>query len=178
MLHQFDHGAQDFVACEGNIDAVNASGVDEALHVLRGAENRRAARQRIAANAFKHRRAVVHDVRHHVERSVVPGDELAVMPDFVRLLNRHADSFAIKRFAEATRNSPRSKIEEGPSRSDNYNVEGGWPHDIRSGQPRPAVRLAARLTLMRVSQRISTMLLATNPLSPATIVRITMRSAL
>src|ERR1700682_4631825 len=92
MFHQVDHGAHDLVASEGNVDAVNAGGVDEALHVFGGAENRGPSRQRVAANAFKHRRAVVHDVRHHVEGSVVPGDELAVVPDFVRLLNGHADS--------------------------------------------------------------------------------------
>jgi hypothetical protein len=38
----------------------------------------------------------MHNVRHHVEGGVVPGNELAVVPDFVRLLNGHADSFGIK----------------------------------------------------------------------------------
>jgi hypothetical protein len=31
-------------------------------------------------------------VRHHVDGRVVPVDELAVVPDLVGLLNRHADS--------------------------------------------------------------------------------------
>src|ERR1700675_4924416 len=92
MFHQLDHGAHDLVAGKGNVDAVNAGGVDEALHVFGGAENRGAGGQCIATNAFKHRRAVMHNVRHHVEGSVVPGDELAIVPDFVRLLNGHADS--------------------------------------------------------------------------------------
>src|ERR1700681_1531506 len=96
MFHQFDHGTHDLVTGEGDVDAVNAGGVDEALHVFGGAENRGAGRQRVTTNALKHRRAVVHNVRHHVEGRVVPGDELAVVPDFVRLLNGHADSSGIK----------------------------------------------------------------------------------
>src|ERR1700704_3164042 len=96
MSHQFDHGTHDLVAGEGDVDAVNAGGVDEPLHVFGGAENRGTGRQRVAANAFKHRRAVVHNVRHHVEGSVVPGNKLAIVPDFIRLLNGHADSFGIK----------------------------------------------------------------------------------
>jgi hypothetical protein len=31
-----------------------------------------------------------------VDRGVVPVDELAVVPDFVRLLNGHAGSFGVK----------------------------------------------------------------------------------
>jgi hypothetical protein len=34
-------------------------------------------------------------VRHHVNRGRVPGDELAVVPDLVGLLDCHADSFAV-----------------------------------------------------------------------------------
>jgi hypothetical protein len=33
-------------------------------------------------------------VRHHVNGGFVPGNELAVVPDFVGLLDCHADSFA------------------------------------------------------------------------------------
>ena len=33
----------------------------------------------------------MHNVRHHVQRGVVPVDELPVVPDFFRLLNRHAE---------------------------------------------------------------------------------------
>ncbi len=95
-LHQFDHGPHDLIAGEGDVNAVNASRVDEALHVLGSTENGGAGGQRVTANAFKHRRAVVHNVRHHVQGSVVPGDEFAVVPDFFRLLNRHADSFGIE----------------------------------------------------------------------------------
>src|SRR5208282_1315493 len=83
--------------------------------------------QRVAANAFKNRRAVMHDVRHHVERGVVPGDELAVVPDFVGLLNRHADSFGAKIRGSGRRFSGSSKnvLPEW-----NYNVEAGLPNEI------------------------------------------------
>ena len=83
----------EFVAGERDVHAVDLGGVDQPLHVFVGAENRRAAGQFVAADAFKDRRAVVHDVRHHVDGRVVPIDELAVVPDFVGLLNRHAISF-------------------------------------------------------------------------------------
>src|SRR6266702_3491609 len=61
-----------------------------------GAENRRSARQRVAAHAFEHRRAIMDDVRHHVNAGVVPGYELAVMPDLLGFLNRHEDSSPIQ----------------------------------------------------------------------------------
>ena len=51
--------------------------------------------QFVAAYAFKDRRAVVDDVRHHVDRRVVPVDELAVMPDLVGLLHCHSNSFDV-----------------------------------------------------------------------------------
>src|SRR5579864_1231454 len=89
------HGFDDFVAGEIHVDAIDLGGVDQALGVLRGAENRGAAGRRVTAYAFEHRRSVVDDVRHHVDVGVVPGDELAVMPDFVGLLNRHGGSSLI-----------------------------------------------------------------------------------
>ena len=45
--------------------------------------------QFVAANAFKDRRAVVDDVRHHVNGRVVPVDEFTVVPDLVGLLDGH-----------------------------------------------------------------------------------------
>src|SRR6202795_288214 len=96
MFHQFDHGAHDLVAGEGDVDAVNSGGVNEALYVFGGAENRGSGGQRVATKAFKHRRAVMHNVRHHVEGGVVPGNELAVVPDFVRLLNGHETPSVLK----------------------------------------------------------------------------------
>src|SRR4030088_1265380 len=117
MFHQFDHGAHDLVASEGDVDAVNAGGVDEPLHVFGGAENRGTGRQRVAANAFKHRRAVVHNVRHHVEGSVVPGNKLAIVPDFIRLLNGHADSLRYKDSRKRAGDSPNDQMVEETSSS-------------------------------------------------------------
>src|SRR5271157_4781600 len=50
-------------------------------------------------HALKHGRAVVYNVRHYVESSVVPVDELAVVPDFVRLLNCHGASLTYSPFS-------------------------------------------------------------------------------
>ena len=86
---------------KGTIHAVDLGGIEQALHVFVGAENRRAAGQLVAANAFKDRRAVVDDVRHHVDGRVVPVDELAVVPDLVGLLDCHAYSFEISLGNEA-----------------------------------------------------------------------------
>ena len=96
LFHQLNHAAQDLVAGEGEVDAVNAGRIGEPLHVFHGAKNCGAARQRVTANAFKHRRTVVHNVRHHVQRGVIPGDKLSVVPDLFRFLNRHADSLSYK----------------------------------------------------------------------------------
>ena len=110
VLDQVDQAAEEFVAGEVHVDAIDARGVEQALHVFRRAKNGRTGGQRVATNSFKHRRAVVHHVRHDVEGGVVPGNELAVMPDLVGLLNGHADSFAsyLVRFAEADGNSETS----------------------------------------------------------------------
>ena len=54
-----------------------------------GAKNRGTARQGVAAHSLEYRRPVVHHVRHHVNVGLIPGNEFAVMPDFLGLLNRH-----------------------------------------------------------------------------------------
>ena len=64
--------------------------------MLSRAEDCRATGQRIAADTLKHRRPVVHDMRHDMECGIVPVDELTVVPDFVRLLKCHANSSVIK----------------------------------------------------------------------------------
>src|SRR5208283_3346171 len=94
-FHQFEHGGDEFVAGEGDVGAINARGIDEALNVLDGTENGRSAGRGVAANAFEDRRAIVHNVRHYVDGRIIPVNELAVVPDFVRLLNGHKDSLSV-----------------------------------------------------------------------------------
>src|ERR1700722_41111 len=93
VADSFEHSLDDFIRGERYVNAVNLGGIDKALHVFAGAEDCRAGGQLVATNAFEDRRAVVNDVRHHVDGRVVPIDELAVMPNLVGLLDCHADSF-------------------------------------------------------------------------------------
>jgi hypothetical protein len=90
----FAHGFNEFVARVIDIDAVNLRGIEQALNVLVGAEDRGFALRRVAADALEYRGAVVDHVRHHVNRGVIPGNELAVVPDKFGLLDSHADSFS------------------------------------------------------------------------------------
>ena len=65
-------------------------GVEQALDVLAQPEDVRAAiRALVGADAFEGADAVVHRVREQVVGGVVPGDELAVDPDRVELLDAH-----------------------------------------------------------------------------------------
>src|SRR5579871_3587811 len=58
-------------------------------------EDGRTAGKRIAADAFENRRAVIHNVRHHMQLGVIPGDEFPVMPDLRGLLDGHGRSLKI-----------------------------------------------------------------------------------
>src|SRR5207249_7864075 len=62
------------------------------LHVLIGAENCRAAGERVATDSLKNRGAIVHHVRHDVDVGVVPRDQFSVVPDFLGLLDGHRRS--------------------------------------------------------------------------------------
>src|ERR1700722_8781557 len=87
-----DHALDQLLAGVVHVDAVDLGGVEQPLHVLVGAENRRPGRQFVTADAFEDRRAVMHDMRHHVDGCVVPVNQLAIVPDLFGLLNRHANS--------------------------------------------------------------------------------------
>src|ERR1700751_1659662 len=113
------HGFNDVVAGEVHLDAINLRRIQQALRMFLGAENRRAARGRVAAHALNHRRAVVDDVRHHVDGRVVPANELAVVPDLVGLLNRHGGSLLV-RFDAVAMQAARLFRRREPRRSRNY----------------------------------------------------------
>ena len=57
--------------------------------MLRKAENGRAMGLSVAADAFEDAGAVVDDVAHDVNIGVLPGNQVAVVPDFRGRLNRH-----------------------------------------------------------------------------------------
>src|SRR5262249_44884099 len=61
-----------------------------------GPKNGWSAGQRVTANSLEHRRPIVHYVRHDMQGGAVPGNQLAVMPDFLGVLNRHELSFDSK----------------------------------------------------------------------------------
>src|SRR5579864_406374 len=90
-----EHALNQLLAGEVDVDAVDLGRVEQPLHVFVGSENGWAAGQFVAANAFEDRRAVMDDVRHHMNGGVVPVDELAIVPDLLGLLNRHAHSLKV-----------------------------------------------------------------------------------
>ena len=61
--------------------------LEEAVEVVGVAEDRRADLGVVAADALEDAGAVVQAVREYVDLRVLPGDELAVHPDEVRLLH-------------------------------------------------------------------------------------------
>src|SRR6267154_1553160 len=92
QAHQLASGVGELIEGEGKFHAVDSCGVDETLHVLAQAEDRRALLGFIAADAFKDRGAVTHDVRQDVKFGVLPVDPLPVVPDFLGRLNGHGCS--------------------------------------------------------------------------------------
>ena len=92
-LDEVDQASQNVFARKFHIDAIDASGIQQTLDMFLRAKDGGAGRQRVTTNPFKYRGAVIHYVRHHVQRGVIPWDELAVVPDFVGLLNGHQGSF-------------------------------------------------------------------------------------
>ena len=74
---------------EGQLHAVDLGRVEHALHVLGKPEDGRALRLAVAADALKHAGAVVNDVAHDVEGGLLPGNQVAVVPDFCGRLDGH-----------------------------------------------------------------------------------------
>ena len=68
--------------------------------MLRQAEDGRALRLAVAADALKYAGAVVDDVAHHVDGGLFPGNEIAVVPDFRGRLDGHGER-ELLRFALA-----------------------------------------------------------------------------
>ncbi len=97
-LNRVHHAGAKLLERERNLHAVDLGRVQQPLHVLRQAEDRRSMRLPVAANPLKYARAVVHHVAHHVDRCLLPGNQVAVVPDLRSGLyghgGRHAPSFA------------------------------------------------------------------------------------
>ena len=84
-----DHRGAELVERVGKRHAVDLGRVNQALHVLGQAEDGRALRLGVAADAFKDAGAVVNDVAHHVDGGLLPGNQVAVVPDFRGGLDGH-----------------------------------------------------------------------------------------
>lgn len=65
---------------------------EQAPVVIGEAEDRRAVRCVVAADALEHRRTVMHDVRHHMRRRLRPGLDRAVVPNPFGVALRHGGS--------------------------------------------------------------------------------------
>jgi hypothetical protein len=67
----------------GQLHVVELRRVLEAVQVVLVAEDRRALRRLVGADALEDARSVVKGVREYVYLRVLPGDELSVQPDLV-----------------------------------------------------------------------------------------------
>ena len=88
-LDHVDHAGAQLVEREGQRHAVNLGRVEQALHVLGQAKHRRPVRLPVAANALKHAGAIVDHVAHHVNVGLLPGNQVAVVPDLRGGLDGH-----------------------------------------------------------------------------------------
>ena len=88
-LNQIHHARAKLLERERNLHAVDLGRVQQPLHVLRQAEDRRALRLPVAANSLEHARAVVDHVAHHVNRGLLPRNQVAVVPDLLSRLDGH-----------------------------------------------------------------------------------------
>src|SRR5262249_15208590 len=77
----FGRDAAELLDGVGKLHAVNARGIDQALHVLAEAENRGTPLGVVAADAFEDRGAVADNVGKDVKGSVVPLDPISVVPN-------------------------------------------------------------------------------------------------
>ena len=71
------------------LDPIDLARVSKPLHVLPQAEDGRTALGGIAARALKERRAVADHVRGNVQYRIIPGNEFTVVPNLLRLRERH-----------------------------------------------------------------------------------------
>jgi hypothetical protein len=90
-----DDGGFELLDGVREVHAVDFAGVEEALHVLGEAEDCGAVGLGITADALKDGGAVVDDVAHDVDVGLLPGDELAVVPDVFGGLDRHGTFLAL-----------------------------------------------------------------------------------
>ena len=90
-FNQIHHAGAKLVEGKGQLHAIDLGRIEQPLHVLGKAKDGRALRLAIAANAFKHAGAVVDYVAHHMDVGLLPGDEVAVVPDLRGGLDGHGD---------------------------------------------------------------------------------------
>ena len=72
-----------FLAGVGNLYAVDSARVPEPIQVFLQAKDGWAVGQCVSTNAFKDTGAIVDDVRGHVHRCLIPGNQLTVEPNCV-----------------------------------------------------------------------------------------------
>ena len=88
----------DLLLRERDVHVVHLGRLEEPVDVVLVAEHRRAALGLVGADALEDAGAVVERVGQYVDLRVLPGDELAVHPDEVRLLHVSSSSTAASRF--------------------------------------------------------------------------------
>ncbi len=88
-LDHIDHAGAKLFQREGQLHAVDLGRVEQPLHVLGKPEDGRAVGLAVAADSLKDAGAVVDDVAHDVEGGLLPGNEVAVVPDFRGGLDGH-----------------------------------------------------------------------------------------
>ena len=81
LNHAQDIGGQQRGQVVLGVQVVDQRRVVQALHVVGVAEDRRALRRLVRADALEHRRSVVQRVRHHVDGGLGPRHQLAIEPD-------------------------------------------------------------------------------------------------
>src|SRR5262249_582208 len=86
---QLDHAVDDVITSEVGVHPIDLGGIDEPLRVLLRAEDAGTLPCLVATHALENHGTVIHDGRHDVDLGVVPGNELAVMPDLFGRNQRH-----------------------------------------------------------------------------------------
>src|SRR5581483_3015454 len=88
-LNHVHHAGAKLFKRKGDLHPVNLGGIEQTLHVLRQPEDSRPMRLAVAADTLEYARAVVDHMAHYVKRGLLPGDQIAVMPDFCSGLDGH-----------------------------------------------------------------------------------------